>query len=341
MSQQTRVQTVRERMPRFFDAYPSLEALAGSRVDDVLKAWEGLGYYSRARSLHRTAKLLLDRARESGRPATLPSTAAELRELPGIGPYTAGAVASMAFGQSEPAVDGNARRVLSRLFDLESPRPAMLSERARLLIAAAQERDGTRAAEVNQAIMDLGGAVCTPRRPRCKACPLEDHCLAHDRGTIALRPPRPSRRPIPHVEVAVAIIRRDDGKIFIQRRPLDGLLGGMWEFPGGKIREGETAEEAAVRETLEETGMTIRVRGPAGTVEHAYSHFTVSIRAFHALGRAGEPGGEPSVAAETPGPGVNPRAWVTVGELSDFAMPAANRKLMEAAGLGAAAVQPK
>lgn len=350
MSQQTRLKTVRERAPGFFAEYPSIEALAESTLDDLLKAWEGLGYYSRARSLRRAAILLRDRARATGQAAALPTTAAELRDLPGIGPYTAGAVASMAFGRAEPAIDGNARRVLSRLFDVERPVPRVLDEKARSLIDAADDRAtgagaGDRgpgrslASRVNQAIMDLGGTVCTPRDPDCDACPVSTHCLALARGTVALRPPPRSRAPRPHVDVAVAIVRRGDGRLFVQRRPEEGLLGGLWEFPGGKIEPGETARAAAVRETREETGLEIRITGAAGAVDHAYSHFTVSLHAFHAAladdGADGADGADGNVRGRCAGP----VAWIEAGELAGLAMPTANRRLLEQAGLGS--YQPK
>jgi A/G-specific adenine glycosylase len=337
MAQQTRIQTVRERLPEFFGMYPTLEALAASDPDELLRAWEGLGYYARARNLRRAARDLVKRSggRTPGdRPATLPTTAAALRGLPGIGPYTAGAVASIAFGRPEPAVDGNARRVLARLYDIERPTATMLDEAARGLIWAAdalgrtrapgpdtpaERGERSRAAEVNQAIMDLGGAICTPRSPRCGDCPLSGHCLALARGTVAERPPRKTKGPLPHHDIAVALVWRDDGRLLIQRRPPEGLLGGLWEFPGGKVEPGEHAEQAAVRETREETGLEIRVRRPAGRVVHAFSHFRITLHAFHADVVGGE--------LLTDGP--EPRAWVEPRDLSTYAFPIATRRIID------------
>jgi len=320
MAQQTRIQTVRERLPDFFAAYPTLESLAASDLDELLRAWEGLGYYARARNLRRTARELV--ARSGGGRASLPSTAAALRELPGIGPYTAGAVASIAFGRSEPAVDGNARRVLARLFDIERPTATVLDRAARALISAADalgSADRSRAGELNQAIMDLGGDVCTPRRPGCEVCPLADHCLALARGTVADRPPRHRAGPLPHHDVAIALVRRADGRLLIQRRPLEGLLGGLWEFPGGKVEPGERAEQAAVRETREETGLEIRVTRSAGRVDHAYSHFRITLHAFHAALEGGELRGGGAVR----------RAWVVPEALTEYAFPTANRRIID------------
>lgn len=318
MAQQTRIQTVRERLPPFFAAYPTIEALADSDLDELMRAWEGLGYYARARNLRRAARQLVQ---TSDQPAALPTTVEELRELPGIGPYTAGALASIAFGRPEPAVDGNARRVLSRLFDLERPTASALDEAARALIASADaESDGLRslAGDLNQALMDLGGEVCTPRSPTCSSCPLAGHCLALARGTVDERPPRKTKEETPHHDIAVALVWRDDGRLLIQRRPPEGLLGGLWEFPGGKVRDDETPMEAAVRETREETGLDVRIRDDAGRVDHAYSHFRITLHAFHA-----EPVGGRLAASD------QPRAWVRTAELADYAFPTANRRILD------------
>jgi A/G-specific adenine glycosylase len=326
MAQQTRMATVRERIPAFFASFPTLERLASADPNELMRAWEGLGYYARARNLRRAAEIVVARAASVGGKAALPDRAADLRELPGIGPYTAGAVASIAFGRPEPAVDGNARRVLSRLFDLARPTPAVLDERARGLIAAADgaadaAAPGARslAGALNQALMDLGGEVCTPRAPSCPACPVSAHCLALARGTVDERPPRRARAPVPHHDIAAALVWRDDGRLFIQRRPPQGLLGGLWEFPGGKVEVGESAAEAAVRETYEETGLHVEVGEPAGRVEHAYSHFRITLHAFHAR----VTGGRPRADRE------EPFAWVEPDDLDAYAFPAANRRILE------------
>jgi A/G-specific adenine glycosylase len=322
MAQQTRIQTVRARLPDFFAAYPTLESLAESDLDDLLLAWEGLGYYARARNLRLAARQLVARG-----DTRLPSDVAELRRLPGIGPYTAGALASIAFGHPEPAVDGNARRVLARLFDLAHPTMVVLETHARMLIAEADRGLGaqvsSRAGALNQALMDLGGDICIPRSPRCQECPVSGHCLALERGTIQDRPPRKRNRTLPHYDIAVALIWRD-GRLFIQRRPEDGLLGGLWEFPGGKVETGESPEQAAVREVAEETGMAIHLLSAAGVVDHAYSHFRITLHAFHAELRRGAPSGRVREAAA----GDDGRRWVLPEELDAYAFPTANRKLL-------------
>ena len=323
MAQQTRMQTVRERRPSFFAAFPDIESLAAAELDDLMRAWEGLGYYARARNLRRAARRLVEAADEGEEPR-LPETADGLRALPGIGPYTAGAVASIAFGLAEPAVDGNARRVLSRLFDLAEPTPRTLEDRARALIAEAdadREVDGlaSLAGRLNQAIMDLGGEVCTPRSPSCGSCPVGGHCLALARGTVAERPPRRTKGELPHHDIAVAIVRDGERRLLIQRRPPEGLLGGLWEFPGGKVEPGEKPPEAARREVLEETGLSVRIGAPVAVVDHAYSHFRITLHAFEAE----------LVGSRLRGTDDVPRRWVRRDELRDYAFPAANRRVLE------------
>jgi A/G-specific adenine glycosylase len=309
MAQQTRIDTVRDYYGPFLERFPDVESLAAAELDDVLKAWEGLGYYARARRLREAAREVM-----AGYGGRLPSEPERLRSLPGIGAYTAGAVASLAFGLPEPAVDGNVRRVLSRLFDIASPTAAALEERARSLLEAAPDRPG----DLNQALMDLGSQLCTPGSPACAGCPAAAACLALARGTVAERPPVRRRGPLPHRVVATAVVWRG-GRVLITRRPAEGLLGGLWEFPGGKVEEGETPREAARRELAEELGIEVEVGDPLGTVEHAYSHFRITLHAYHARLVAGEP--RPAAA--------DALAWVQPDALDDYAFPAANLRLIE------------
>jgi A/G-specific adenine glycosylase len=309
MAQQTRIDTVRDYYLPFLERFPDIESLAVAELDDVLKAWEGLGYYARARRLREAAREVV--AEYGGR---LPVDPDRLRSLPGIGAYTAGAIASLAFGLPEPAVDGNVRRVLSRLFDLASPTPAALEVRARALLDARPDRPGV----LNQALMDLGSQVCTPTSPACGACPAAGACLALARGTVPERPPVRRRGPLPHHVVATAVVWRG-GRVLITRRPPEGLLGGLWEFPGGKVEPGESPPEAARRELAEELEVEIEVGEPLGTVEHAYSHFRITLHAYHARVVAGEP----RPAAD------DALAWVRPDELGSYAFPAANLRLIE------------
>lgn len=225
MLQQTRVETVVPYYEAWLERFPDLDALAVAEEDDVLRVWQGLGYYSRARRLHQGARVV--RERFGGE---LPEESADLRALPGVGEYTAGAVASIAFGEVVPAVDGNVRRVLARLFDLPNPKPASLRSLAAELV------DPVRPGDFNQALMELGALICTPRAPRCEECPLASECLALTRGTVADRPPARARKAVPEVDVVVlvAAVREPAGgsSLLLRKRPDEGLLAGMWEFPG-------------------------------------------------------------------------------------------------------------
>jgi A/G-specific adenine glycosylase len=314
MAQQTRIDTVREYFAPFLERFPSVEALADAELDDVLKAWEGMGYYARARRLHRAARTVTEEL--GGR---LPDTVDGLRELPGVGPYTAGAGASMAFGRARPAVDGNTRRVLSRLFDLADPDRRTLEERASGLLAAASGRPGA----LNQALMDLGGEVCTPRDPACSECPLESACLARARGNVERRPAARSRGPLPHHDIGVGVVWKE-GRVLVARRPPEGLLGGLWEFPGGKLEEGESPEEAIRRELREEMAVEVGVGARIERVEHAYSHFRITLHAHHARLLSGSPRAREATAW----------AWARPDELDDYAFPAANRRVIEALRAG-------
>jgi len=308
MAQQTRISTVLSYYDSFLARFPDVETLATAPLDDVLKEWEGLGYYGRARNLHRAAAVICER--HDGR---LPADPVSLRALPGIGRYTAGAISSIAFGLPEPAVDGNVRRVLCRVYDLADPPPPKLERLARQWIEFA---DGD-AGALNQALMDLGGSVCLPRGPQCEVCPLADACLALRHGTIPLRPAKRVRPPLPHHDIAAAIIWRGP-KLLIARRPEDGLLGGLWEFPGGKVEAGETPREAARREVREELGMDVEILAPADEVRHAYSHFRITLHLFHARWVSGEPSAPPEARP----------SWVLPEELDRYAFPAANHAVI-------------
>lgn len=319
MLQQTQISTVIPYYERWMARWPSIEALAAATLDDVLKMWEGLGYYSRARHLHTAAAIV---ARDYG--GELPHTAAELRQLPGIGRYTAGAIASIAFGEPAPILDGNIIRVLSRLHDIDED-VTLSTTRARLWRLAEEELPTSRSGDYNEALMELGQQICIPQTPRCLICPLAAHCLARQRGTQLERPVRPPRKRTPHFDVVAAIIWRDEraangGKFLIAQRPLDGLLGGLWEFPGGKVESGETMGDALCREIHEELALTIMPGALLTIVEHAYTHFRITLHAFHAAYAGGE-------IAHL---GVADHAWVTLDELERYAFAVTDRKIIAA-----------
>jgi len=318
MLQQTQVATVLPYYRRFLARFPTVHDLAAADLDDVLKAWEGLGYYARARNLHAAARLVVER--HSGK---LPADRQQLLALPGIGDYTAGAILSIAFGQDEPAVDGNVRRVLCRLFAVDDdPRRAAIQRRLRDL--ARRLLPPGRAGDFNQGLMHLGAVVCKPRRPDCAACPLAELCegrrlgLVGTNGRSPLLPRRPSHRAVPHYDVTAAVIWGDDGRLLITQRLAGDMLGGMWEFPGGRCEPGESLVECLRREIREELGMEIEVGERVATVRHAYSHFRITLHAFHCRPVAGEP--RPLGCADW--------RWVRLDELSRFAFPGADRKII-------------
>ena len=273
MLQQTRVETVLPYYDRWMTQFPALDSLAQATQQEVLSAWEGLGYYSRARNLHRAAQIVMDEL-----DGKFPQDVKSLRRLPGIGRYTAGAIASIAFGLDEPALDGNIRRVFSRVFDVRHLARSKESE-AQLWQLAASHLPAGRAGEYNQALMDLGSLICTPREPDCPTCPLNKHCQAYFLGVQAERPLRPERKSLPHHIVGSAIIERA-GQVLIAQRPQDGLLGGLWEFPGGKIEPGEDIAAGLKREICEELGVEIEIGAEYGVYKHAYTHFRVTLHAF-------------------------------------------------------------
>lgn len=282
MLQQTQVDTVIPYFQRWMARFPTLRALAEASQQEVLAAWEGLGYYSRARSLHRAARLVV--AEYGGE---LPREVTALRKLPGIGRYTAGAIASIAFGLDEAALDGNVRRVLARLFDVTEPARSPAGERRLWELAAAHLPRG-RAGDYNQALMDLGATLCTPRHPDCPRCPLAAICQARARGVQHQRPVTIPKAPLPHLTVTAAVIQRD-GRVLLAQRPPNGLLGGLWEFPGGKVENGESLPACLQREIREELGVEIAVEQPLGVYRHAYTHFRVTLHAFCCRIVAGEP----------------------------------------------------
>jgi len=273
MLQQTRVDTVIPFYERFIARFPDARALARAELDDVLEIWTGLGYYSRARNLHRAAAQLV---RDHG--GELPDDPEALRALPGIGRYTAGAVASIAFDRPEPVVDGNVARVLARLRDIrEDVRSAPVQRR--LWQEAGALAAGPSPGDLNQALMELGATVCTPRRPRCDTCPLEPRCAARRDGDPESLPVKtPKAPPRPLVAVAGRVVRR--GRLLAVQRPPEGLLGGLWELPGGELLPGEDPASAMLRTLRERTGLAVPGVDALGEVEHVFTHRHLRLHVF-------------------------------------------------------------
>ncbi len=313
MLQQTQIQTVIPYLQRWLERFPTVEALARASLEEVLKVWEGLGYYARARHLHQAAQIIL---RDHG--GRIPADREALLALPGIGPYTAGAILSLAYGKDEPILDGNARRVLSRVFGVEGdPRRAtverQLWELARAILIPGQARD------INEALMDLGREVCTPRAPQCTVCPLAEICVAHATGREEVLPVRSPRRPIPHYTVTAGVIWNAEGRILLAQRPADVMLGGLWEFPGGKVEPGESLAGCLERELREELGIQVEVGPAVGVIRHAYSHFRITLHAFHCRIVGGEP-----VPL-----GVATFHWVEPAEIARYPLSRADTKIVD------------
>jgi len=286
-----------------------VQALAAAPLDEVLKLWEGLGYYARARNLHRAARQVV--AELGGR---LPDKVAGLIKLPGIGAYTAGAIASIAFGRDAPVVDGNVKRVLCRVYALRGDTHQPKIQHKLWALAEANLPKG-KAGRWNEALMELGATVCLPRWPQCDKCPLAKVCRARALGIQDRLPARAARKPTPHVDVTAAVIRRlRGGRMLIAQRPTGGMLGGLWEFPGGKVERGESLAEGLRREIREELGIEIEVGRPLARVEHAYTHFRITLYAFECSCRS------------NPVKGV--WRWARLSDLANLAMPSADRKII-------------
>ncbi len=314
MLQQTQVETVKPYYARFLAAYPTVHDLAAAPLSDILKLWEGLGYYSRARNMHRAAQEI---AREYD--GKFPETAEALQKLPGIGRYTAGAIASIAFGEHVPVLDGNVIRVFARLTNLEADvtQPAVKQQLWKL---AEEWLSPERPGDYNQALMELGRVVCKPRNPVCGECPIQQQCKAYAKGTQAQRPVKKQKAATPHYDVTAGMIWNTEGKLLIAQRPLEGLLGGLWEFPGGKVEAGETLPECLKRELREELGIEVEVGELFTSVQHAFTHFKITLHAFTCRYVSGEP--------QTLG--VNDYAWVLPDELARYSFGKADREVIRA-----------
>ena len=303
MLQQTQVETVIPYFERFIRRFPDLKSLASASQAEVLQEWEGLGYYTRARNLHKCAQLLCSEFN-----CQLPADLEALRKLPGIGRYTAGAIASIAFGLPAPALDANIRRVLARLLELREPAGSRTGEKT-LWEAAERFLPSTRFGDYNQALMELGARVCKPSAPACGDCPLRGQCLAYANGSQTELPVRALKPTVPHYTVTAAVIRKGE-EVLIAQRPQRGLLAGLWEFPGGKLEPGDADLPACLRrEILEELGVEIQVGALLGVYKHAYTHFRITLHAF--------------ACALLPGqliPGSETVRWVQPTELPGFAM---------------------
>lgn len=311
MLQQTRVEAVIPYYERFIQAFPAVRDLANAKEDRLLKLWEGLGYYNRAHNLKKGAEWIINQCN-----GTFPDTVESWLNIPGVGRYTAGAVCSIAYGQAVPLIDGNVKRVFSRLFsvkqniDDKATQDAMWAA-AKMLVPAKNPGD------FNQALMELGAMICLPKNPKCIECPVHKLCAAYLKGTPSAFPVRKKKPETPHVQVVAAAIKKN-GRYLLGKRPEGKLLAGLWEFPGGKIEPGETPQIALMRELKEELDVQIKVGILLAKVDHAYSHYSVTIELYSCEIVSGKPVTLYHSALK----------WMTKKQMKNYALPKANLKFM-------------
>ena len=309
MLQQTQLAVVLPYWQRWMEAFPTVDVLATASLDEVRLRWQGLGYYSRARRLHEAAQILV------GRP--WPRTLEGWMALPGIGRTTAGSILSSAFNAPLPILDGNVKRVLARL--TAHPRPPARDE-ALFWTWSEALLDEVRPRDTNQSLMDLGATLCTPRSPSCQRCPWRSHCAAYASGDPCRWPVTEAPKPLPFQVIGVGVVLNEAGEVLIDQRLEGGLLGGMWEFPGGKQEEGETIEACISRELREELAIEVMVCELLISVDHAYSHKKLRFVVHLCSWLSGEP--QPLASQQV--------RWVRPDQLNDYPFPAANARIIEA-----------
>lgn len=319
MLQQTRVEAVIPYYRRFLAAFPTVQALARAPLDEVLRLWAGLGYYSRARNLHRAAQQVV---RDHG--GEFPRTAAALRGLAGVGRYTAAAVASIAFGEPVATLDGNIKRVLARISRVEAPvNSAAATERlwevAQGWLDAAPARSRGRAGDFNQALMELGATICAPRRPRCGECPVRASCAAAAAGVQEQLPVRVPKAAPRAVEAYAAAIRRGGRYLFVRRAPR-GLLGGLWQLPAVEVNGAAIAHDALAAVVQERLGLRISLGTRVASVRHQFTHRTLTLHVHAARIVGGRLRRRPSTW--------DAAAWVALDVLDEYALATLDRKVV-------------
>jgi A/G-specific adenine glycosylase len=310
MLQQTQLAVMLPYWRRWMERWPDREALAGADGHDLLLLWQGLGYYARARRLHEGARRLTA-------DGEWPRDPQGWLALPGVGRSTAGSILSSAFDLPWPILDGNVRRVVARLVAWPGP-PAR--EPGRFWQLSTDLLDTERPRDFNQALMDLGATVCTPRQPRCDSCPWRDACAAYAAGDPVRFPVKDAPRPVPLQVIGVGVVLNDAGEVLIDQRLEEGLLGGLWEFPGGKQEPDESIRATIARELLEELGIVVEVGDELISLDHAYSHRRLRLVVHLCRWLEGEP--RPLASQQV--------RWVAPGRLGEFPFPAANARIIAA-----------
>ncbi len=311
MLQQTQVKKVLEYYESFIEQFPDVTTLAKSSLQQVLKSWEGMGYYARTRNLHKAAQIIV-----TEKEGVIPENYNEFKELPGAGSYITAAVLSQSFNAFYAVVDGNVKRVLSRVFLIDKPinlpsSYSIFKEWAESLL------DRQKPGAFNQAMMELGAIICRPQKPKCDICPIPSFCIAFKNNQQNNYPIAVPSRAIPEFHIAVGIIHKDNHILIIQRQP-EGLLGGMWEFPGGRLSPGENAELACVRKIKEKVNLEVEVNYLFTKINHAYSHFKIMVDVFDCRYRSG------TVVLNGP----FDHRWITIEGIDLYPFHAANHKFI-------------
>ena len=309
MLQQTQVGTVIPYYQEFLRSFPTINHLSKADLSKVLKAWEGLGYYSRARNLHRASQIVANHF--TGR---VPDSIRDLLSLPGIGRSTAGAILSFAYNREAPILDGNVKRILCRLFAI-SGNPVRVETEGLLWGISESLIPKGHSNQFNQALMDLGSMLCTPTDPQCSNCPLRSHCKGKASGDPERYPTKGSKKRIPHINAVSAVIQRD-GKVLLHRRPLEGLLGGLWEFPNWPLNEREKWTDLLVGQVKNKIGLRVKIKRPLGPFHQTFSHFKLTLHVYHCQLVNGEVKGK----------------WVSLENLSLFPMSSVHRRIANLIG---------
>ncbi|TVQ03567.1 MAG: A/G-specific adenine glycosylase [Balneolaceae bacterium] len=312
MLQQTRVETVIPYFRRFVEVFPTVFHLAAASQQQVLKCWEGLGYYSRGRNLHQAAKTVVEDF-----DGKIPSTHKEISKLKGIGPYSAAAILSIAFNRKYAVVDGNVIRVITRFYGIpDDIRKETTKKHVQEL--ADDLIDGNNPGDFNQAVMELGALICTPKNPACHLCPVSQYCISLQRMETDVIPYKSPSKKIPHKEIAVGLIVNEKNELLIALRPNNSMLGGLWEFPGGKREQNETLQETVIRELKEELGVDVEIYSKFRDLKHTYSHFKITLHAFWCKIINGQPAPKSSQKL----------VWVGLEGVDHYPFPKANKTLL-------------
>ena len=306
MLQQTQINTAVPYYNQWVKMYPTLSHVAKAKFSKLLKIWEGLGYYARCNNFHKSSKIVMDQYN-----GVIPQDYKKFMSLPGVGEYTAAAVLSIAFDKKIPAIDGNVKRVMSRYLGIKNITPKNYNRiKNKLKSWISNQRPG----DFNQAMMDLGSIICRSTKPICIKCPIKKSCKGYLNNSPEEYPLKLVKKKIPSVIVVVALIWRKN-KFYIQKRKINSMLGGLWEFPGGRIREGEFLISALEKRVRDECGSEIIVNEKIGVIKHKYSHFSITMHGFNCKEKSKiEP-----VAKD--------HRWISSKQIDQFAFPKANHKL--------------